>query len=190
MVLSRRRGMLMGAVALLALAACGSGGDGEGQSSGRRGRFGGQQSAAAVPVKVEAVTRQNISEHILANTTLEAFQWVDVRSRTSGQVVEILKEEGDRVVVGSVIARLDAEEARLQVTQMEVAYEEARRVFQRDEKMYQRKLVSDERYENSNTHVDRTRAQLDQAKLNLSYTTIASPVKGWSPSGASRSGIW
>lgn len=182
MVLSRRRSMLVGAVALLGLglAACGSEGDREGQASGGRGRgrFGGRQSTAAVPVKVEAVTRQGISEYILANTTLEAFQWVDVRSRTSGQVVEILKEEGDPVAVGSVIVRLDADAARLQVTQMEVDYEDARRVFQRDEKMYERKLVSDEWYENSRTRVDRTHTQFEQAKLNLSYTTIASPVKG------------
>ncbi len=182
MVLLRQSSLLLGSVALLALAACDSeDGGGGAQSRGRgggRGRFGGGRSAAAVPVKVEAVARQDISEYILANTTLEAFQWVDVRSRTSGQVVAILKEEGDRVRAGSVLARLDAEAARLQVTQMEVAYQDARRAFERDEKMYQRKLVSDERYENSKTQVARTFAQLEQAKLNLSYTTIESPIQG------------
>ena len=160
---------------LLTLAACG--GEGGNQSRDRQGRGGGR-SAAAVPVKVEKVARREISNYILANTTLEAFQWVDVRSRTSGQVVSILKEEGDPVRVGSVLARLDAEAARLQVTQMEVAHQDARRTFQRDEKMYQQKLVSDERFENSKAQLDRTFAQLEQAKLNLSYTTISSPVEG------------
>jgi membrane fusion protein (multidrug efflux system) len=157
---------------MLAMVACG--GDAGNQGRGRRGG----RSAAAVPVKVENVQRREISNYILANTTLEAFQWVDVRSRTSGQVVAILKEEGDLVKVGSVLARLDAEAARLQVTQMEVAHQDAQRAFNRDEKMYQKKLVSDERFENAKTQLDRAVAQLEQAKLNLSYTTISSPVEG------------
>ena len=160
---------------MLTMAACG----GEaGNQAGRGGRRGGGRNAAAVPVKVEKVQRREISNYILANTTLEAYQWVDVRSRTSGQVVAILKEEGDSVKVGSVLARLDSEAARLQVTQMQVAYQDAKRAFERDEKMYQKKLVSDERSENSKTQMDRTYAQLEQARLNLSYTTILSPVQG------------
>ena len=163
---------------MLAMVACG--GDAGNQGGGGRqggGRRGGR-SAAAVPVKVEKVQRREISNYILANTTLEAFQWVDVRSRTSGQVVAILKEEGDLVKVGSVLARLDAEAARLQVTQMKVVHQDAQRAFDREEKMYQKKLVSDERFENAKTQLDRAVAQLEQANLNLSYTTISSPVEG------------
>jgi len=163
---------------MLTMVACGGGAENQAGKAGAGGRRGGRRSAAAVPVKVEKVQRREISNYILANTALEAFQWVDIRSRTSGQVVAIMKEEGDPIIVGSVLARLDSEAARLQVTQMEVAYQDAKRAFERDEKMYQRKLVSDERFENSRAQMDRTYAQLEQARLNLSYTTISSPVEG------------
>ena len=108
-----------------------------GCGEGERGpaRRGEQRRGAAVPVRVEPVNRRDVSSSILANTTLEAFQWVEVRSRASGQVVEILKEEGDRVNVGTLLARLDSEEPALQVKRMEVAYQEARRAFGRDEKL-------------------------------------------------------
>ncbi len=162
---------------LLALAACG--GEESGQAgSGAEGRRRGGASAAAVPVKVESVARRDISEYILANTTLEAFKWVDVRSRTTGQVEAILKEEGDPVQAGTVLAELDVESARLQVAQMKVAYTDALRTYERDEKMFERKLVSPERYETSKMQMQRTRTQLDQARLNSSYTEITSPVKG------------
>ena len=154
-----------------------------GSSSGnRRGRFDERSSqagtSAAVPVKVESVTRQEISDYILASTTLDAGRWVDVRARTTGQVVQILKEEGDRVSEGSLLARLDEEAARLQAAQMEVAYEEALRNFGRAEKMYRRKLVSEEDFANAKGVLDRGRAQFEQTKLNLSYTTISSPIAG------------
>ena len=171
------RAFCLGLLAIFLVAACG---DDSAETNAQRGGRGpgGRKSAAAVPVKVDTVVRQDISDYILANTTLEAFQWVDVRSRTSGQVVATLKEEGDQVREGEVIARLDAAAARLQVTQMEVAYGDALRNFEREEKMFKRKLTSDERFENAKAQLDRTRAQLDQAKLSLSYTEILSPVEG------------
>lgn len=174
MALWHLRRICIGVFGLLVLYACGEGGDGGGAGGRRRGG----RPAAAVPVKVERVVRQDISDYILANTTLEADKWVDVRSRTSGQVVAILREEGDRVVSGAVLARLDAEAARLQAGQMEVAYQDALRNFQREERIYQRKLGSQERYEEVKAQLDRAGAQLEQAKLNLSYTTISSPIAG------------
>ena len=149
-----------------------------GEEDRGRARRGEQRRGAAVPVRVEPVTRRDISNYILANTTLEAFQWVDVRSRTSGQVVEILREEGDRVREGTVLARLDSEEPTLQVHRMEVAYQDARRAFERDEKLFKRELLSKDRYENSRGQMDGAHAELAQARLNLSYTTIASPLNG------------
>jgi len=132
----------------------------------------------ALPVKVDTVKREAISLSSLKNTTLEAERWVAVRARASGQVEEILKEEGDRARKGDVLARLDDDAARLLVAQRQVAYDEALRTYEREEAMYNRNLVSRERYESAKTDVDRTRAQLDQAKLSLSYTTISSPISG------------
>ncbi len=164
-----QRWLVVGVIAVLA----GCGEDERGPS-----RRGGQRRGAAVPVKVEPVNRRDISSSILANTTLEAFQWVDVRSRASGQVVVILKEEGDRVNPGAVLARLDSEEPALQVKRMEVAYQDARRAYERDEKLFKRELLSNERYENSRGQMDRAQTELEQAKLNLSYTSIVSPLAG------------
>ena len=59
-----------------------------------------------MPVKVEPALLEEISKSILKNTTLEAERWVDVRSRRQGQVVAILKEEGDAVRDGETLARL------------------------------------------------------------------------------------
>lgn len=156
--------------------ACGESEEAAPQAGGGRG--GGRQSAAASPVKVEAVLRGDISQYILKNTTLEAERWVDVRSRTTGQVVEILKEEGDPIQVGSVIARLDADAARISVSQREVAFREAKQRYDREEALFQRNLGSKEGYENAKTQLEAAKALLEQAQLSLSYTTITSPIEG------------
>ncbi|MEE2754290.1 MAG: efflux RND transporter periplasmic adaptor subunit [Candidatus Latescibacterota bacterium] len=152
---------------------------GESEQAGKGGERGGRNRAvAAIPVKAEAVVRSEISRSVLKNTTLEADRWVNVRARRQGQIVKIHKEEGDAVREGNVIAELDSDDAKLQVTQMDVAYMDAKRNFTRVEKIFKRNLVSEEQFETAKTQMDRAGAQLEQAKLNLSYTKILTPIEG------------
>ncbi len=163
----------------LALFACGEeeAQQTQGGRAGRGGR-GGRGGGAAAPVKVEAVKRGDISAYILKNTTLEAERWVDVRARRAGQVIALLKEEGDPVRAGTVMARLDADAAQISVAQREVAHQEAKQRYEREDALFQRNLGSKQSYENAKTQFESSKAQLEQAKLDLSYTAIRSPIEG------------
>ena len=160
----------------LALFACGE--EEAQQTQGGRAGRGGRGGGAAAPVKVEAVKRGDISAYILKNTTLEAERWVDVRARRAGQVIALLKEEGDPVRAGTVMARLDADAAQISVAQREVAYREAKQRYEREDALFQRNLGSKQSYENAKTQFESSKAQLEQAKLDLSYTAIRSPIEG------------
>ncbi len=162
----------------LALFACGEE-EAQQTQGGRAGRGGrGGRGAAAAPVKVEAVKRGDIAAYILKNTTLEAERWVDVRARRAGQVIALLKEEGDPVRAGTVMARLDADAAQISVAQREVAHQEAKQRYEREDALFQRNLGSKQSYENAKTQFESSKAQLEQAKLDLSYTAIRSPIEG------------
>lgn len=162
----------------LALFACGEE-EAQQTQGGRAGRGGrGGRGAAAAPVKVEAVKQGDISSYILKNTTLEAERWVDVRARRAGQVIALLKEEGDPVRAGTVMARLDADAAQISVAQREVAHREAKQRYEREDALFQRNLGSKQSYENAKTQFESSKAQLEQAKLDLSYTAIRSPIEG------------
>ena len=159
-----------GLLLIAGLVACG--GDDSRQAAGgggggRGGRGGGRaRRVQALPVKVESVVREGISSYILRNTTLEAERWVDVRSRTSGQVISIVKEEGDPVRTGTILAGLDAAEIKITVAQRKVAFQEAKQRYEREEAVFQRNLGSQERYENAKTQMESASAQLEQAKLD------------------------
>ena len=166
------------ALLFLAIFACGEEeaqqAGGQGGRAGRAGRGGG----AAAPVKVETVQRGDISAYILKNTTLEAERWVDVRSRRAGQVIALLKEEGDPVRAGAVMARLDADAAQISVAQREISYREAKQRYEREDALFQRNLGSKQTYESAKTQFESSKAQLEQAKLDLSYTAIRAPIEG------------
>ena len=159
----------------LALFACG---EEEAQQTGGQDGRAGRGGGAASPVKVETVKQGDISAYILKNTTLEAERWIDVRARRTGQVIALLKEEGDPVRAGTVLARLDADAAQISVAQREVAYREAEQRYEREDALFQRNLGSKQTYESAKTQFESAKAQLEQAKLDLSYTAIKSPIEG------------
>ena len=80
---------------ILTLAACGGSGQSGGRGeAGRPGMRGGGTApgspAAAVPVRVDTVSRRSISQYLQTNGALEAENEVDIVARTSGPVTEIL----------------------------------------------------------------------------------------------------
>ncbi len=169
---------IMIAALLLSVGLFSCGGETGQQAANEGGQRQGRPRAAASPVKVEPVKKSDISQYILKNTTLEAEQWVEIRARTSGQVIEIIKEEGDPVQAGSVIARLDDDVARINVSQREVAYREAQQRYEREEALFKRNLGSKEGYASAQTQLEAGKALLEQAQLTLGYTSIESPIAG------------
>lgn len=59
------------------------------------------------PATTVRVTRGDLVETASASGTIAPDRQVEVRSRTSGEVLEVLVEEGDRVEEGTLLLRLD-----------------------------------------------------------------------------------
>ncbi|MCP5103509.1 MAG: biotin/lipoyl-binding protein, partial [bacterium] len=86
----------------------------------RKGRGG------APMVKVEKVKRQRINAFLVLNGVVEPERKVAVYSRLSAYVKDIVKEEGDIVKKGTVLARLDDTEIRISHRQAQLQLEQAK----------------------------------------------------------------
>jgi HlyD family secretion protein len=125
------------------------------------------------------------SQDVLGGTgTIEAVQ-VAVTPQTAGRIVELTAEEGAAVNRRDVLYRLDDTLAKLQVTQAQAGVDAAKANY---------KHV---RADNNSNKAERAaaKAQYDQAKaalkmamVQLSYTTITSPLDGTLASIAARPG--
>jgi membrane fusion protein (multidrug efflux system) len=171
---------ILAPVLLLGLAACGgSGGAVNGAAGGQppkapgMGTAGGQSTA--VPVRVEAVGRRDISQYLQTNGSLEAENEVDLVARTSGPVVEILAEEGRLVRAGQLLARIDEREPKNQAAIARVARDEAQLAFDRAKTSWDEGLVSREAYDAALSRLASTSAQLESAEIQLAYTEIRAP---------------
>ncbi|NKB66017.1 MAG: efflux RND transporter periplasmic adaptor subunit [Candidatus Latescibacteria bacterium] len=162
----------------LGLGACGDDDEGGGQRGG--GQWGGGPAGgpASIPVKAEAVKRGAIAAYIQTHARLESERWIDVVARVQGLTTKLAVEEGDKVQQGDLLATLDEEEMALRVQQVEVGLAQAQSAFARSEALFQRKLVSEEEYDQARHQVENIKVDLREARLNQTYATIRSPIDG------------
>ena len=99
----------------------------------------------------------------LYNGTIEAIE-ITLSSQISGTVKSFLFSEGDIVKAGGLIAEIDAPEIVL-------AYNIARRNFERARSLFNSDAISAERY-------DEIKFRFDEAAVRLSKTQISAPIGG------------
>tara|TARA_R110002126_G_scaffold291807_1_gene459599 strand:+ start:17633 stop:18799 length:1167 start_codon:yes stop_codon:yes gene_type:complete len=152
------------------------------------------------------VTIGSIQSIVTAQGTLEPKNYVDVGAQVSGEVIKLHVEIGDLVKAGDLIAEIDPDvyesqvkssKAQLKIlaaqkAQQEALIKQAKRKFERNERLYKDKAVSQETFEDAEIDLDVAKASLmalaaqieqaqsnlDEDQTNLNYTKIYAPMDG------------
>ncbi len=153
-------------------------------------------SAAETPpapsVDVEVVSTGEVKDWNTFTGHFEAVESVQLRPRVSGYIDEVHFEEGSDVVPGQVLFVIDPRPYELQFERAQAEVERARSLRQlaqidldRSEKLIAMKAVSKEEYDQRVSKLSQAEAELhsalaalDQARLDLEYTHVVSPIAG------------
>lgn len=152
----------------------------------------GGRQPQTVPVTVAKVEEREVPYEITAPGTVEAINAVQIASQVPGIVTSVRFREGDDVKEGQVLFTIDARPYRNALQQAEAALARdvvqlinARRQVARYETLARSEYVTDEQYQSLKTTADALAATvksdsaaLDNARLNLEYTTIRAPLSG------------
>ena len=120
------------------LAACAEDGPAEGDADVQE-ESEEEEEKPAIPVEVGQATRGDIYSTYSGTAPIEAFEDAEVIAKVGGEIQEILVEEGDDVVVGQLLARLDGDRLRLEVAQSDANLQKLKRDFQRNIDLKERK---------------------------------------------------
>jgi multidrug efflux system membrane fusion protein len=156
------------------------------------GQSGERSSPAATAVRVAVVRSGAIATSITNIGTVQALNTVLVRARVDGAVEEVLFKEGEIVSRGQVLVKLDPLpfEAQLRVSQAQLAkdtalLDNAKVDLNRYEDLVQADSVSTQTRDTARSLVAQLigavandAAQVDLARLSLSYATIRAPLTG------------
>ncbi len=147
----------------------------------------------AVPVTVARVEQQTIPVRLNAIGNVEAYATVAVKARVDGQILEVNFREGQPVKKGEVLFRIDPRpfQAALRQAEANALRDRAARDHSvAQEKRYQELLdknfISKDAYAKIRTDAataeataKASQAALENARLNLEYCTIHSPLDGY-----------
>lgn len=136
------------------------------------------ESEELVPVEVTTVSIGDISNYILLSSNLETEVMADVYSHVQGIVDEISKEEGQYVKKNEVLLSLEAREYELAESKARIQYQEQLNNYNRLKAMYEKNLLSVEEFERAKFSLEAAQVAWDEAKLNVEYTKVKSPIAG------------
>lgn len=136
------------------------------------------EAATPVPVEVTQPSRADIYATYAATATIASDADAPVVARVAGEVVELLVEEGDYVVAGQVLARLDGKRLRLEMLAAKANLKRARTEYERNIDLNKRGLISASMFDSLQYDLDALEATYKLKKLTYDYSKIRAPIAG------------
>ena len=136
------------------------------------------EAETAVPVEATAVARGSAAAYFTGTASLEAEEEATVVARVGGVVQQIFVEEGAYVEAGQALAQLDDERLRLELERAEAELNKLKRIFERNQQVYEKQLISTEEFERIKSDYETQKVARDLAKMQLEYTTVRAPISG------------
>jgi len=147
---------------------------------------------AAINWQTAKVFRGDLKISVTATGTVNAITTVLVGTQVSGTISKLFVDYNTQVTQGQIIAVLDTIYLAQAVANNEaaaegarVAMEQAKRVFDRDDKLYKEGSIAQiawetdlATYETTKASYTSAKAQARQSRINLNYATIKAPING------------
>jgi len=159
------------------------------------GYYVGQQKPKGVEVTVEKVEKRTIKETVSASGRIFPETEVKISSDVSGEIVELYVEEGDSVVMGQMLAKIDPdaffsavergeaslnsakstlanaqaniESSKAQKEQIIAQLENARLIHERNKSLLKEKVISQADYDQSESNLLQLQANLRAAEASI-----------------------
>ena len=141
-----------------------------------------QQAAVHHPnIKVEhhlKISQQAVPIHYMTSGTVTSDHRVSISTRLSGYIREIRVREGDRVQKGALLIRIDPVNAKQALIQAKADLNNAQAEWKRYQSLLQQGAVTSQQFDKVQLRYQVAQSHVKQAKHQLSYAQITSPVQG------------
>lgn len=122
--------------------------------------------------------RGDAAEVVYATGTVEPRDWAKVVAMQRQRIVEITRQEGDRVRKGDILARLDDNEERAVLTEMEARRDTIKAETERLEILLKRNVATQVSYDEKLTQLREIDARIAARKDRLYDLDLRAPIDG------------
>ncbi len=137
-----------------------------------------EEETPPVPVETTTPVRGDVDATYTGTAPIEAYAEANVIAKVEGEVRQILVEEGDTVAKNQILARLDGDRLRLELTESRARLRKMQRDFERNQELTESGLISEGDFEKIKFDLEALQASYNLASLELDYTQIRAPIDG------------
>lgn len=137
-----------------------------------------QEEAKKPVVNTAQVQYMSMKSIVSATGTIKPVESVEVSSKITARVKQVLVKENDTVTQGQTVALLDGKDYETQKEQAEFTLKNAKIIYDRTNYLYNIGAKSKEDLDNAQYNYDTAQSKLEEAESNLSETVMVSPMDG------------
>ena len=130
-------------------------------------------------IKTGVVERGNLVETISATGALSAVNNVDISSKITGRIVEVLVEENQHVNAGDILVRLDDTALMATMRQMKAKLDNAEANYNRYQKLVESGAISRSEFDNVYADYLVAKTNYEKAASDVQDTVITTPIDGY-----------
>lgn len=136
------------------------------------------QNPGPPPVKIASPKKQKLVEWDEYTGRFRATERVEIRSRVSGYLQEIRFKDGQKVVQGDTLFVIDQRPFQIELERAEARFDLATKEYERTKGLRAASTASQQDLERRTQEFLEAKAALEEAKLNVEFSEVKSPITG------------
>ncbi len=124
------------------------------------------------------VIRMDLTKTVSATGTVQPRESVEVSSKITARIKEVLVEENQQVRAGQIVAILDGKDYEARRDQAKFALTNTLQKLERTRRLYNIGAKSREELEDAQYNYDRAKSELELAEDDVNQTVITAPMDG------------
>lgn len=137
-----------------------------------------QQAKNTVAVETTEVTRMNLKSTVSATGTIRPVNSVEVSSKITARIKEVLVKENDTVTAGQTVALLDGKDYEAKRDQAQYKVVNTKAKYDRVSYLYSIGADTQEQLDDAQLNYDTAVSSLSEAQSDMNEMTITAPMSG------------
>lgn len=129
-------------------------------------------------IETQPVVQKDFAHFIEVQGNVESDKNVSVAPEMNGIILRINVERGQAVSQGQVIAEIDAEPIRKNISELETRLELAKTMFERQENLWRQQIGSEMQYLQAKNSKESLERSLEGLKAQLKKAYVKAPISG------------
>jgi multidrug efflux system membrane fusion protein len=138
----------------------------------------GTDDAALTQVQVRALEAQPVMRYLTLYGRTEPARDVELKAETTGRVVAIGAERGEPVAAGEMLVTFDARDRQARLAEARALLRQRELEYEGRKQLNIEGYVAETQLAEAAANLERARAELRRAELDLSYMTLRAPFDG------------